>query len=707
VSKIVRRVRRDLNEIADRAPLSPAARDSILARVDLSIDHSEREVIMLEKNDFRTPRRMWAAAVGIGAVAALAVAGVVIIRSGGDDAGEMTTVESVPPVIQDDATVAETPIEITVADEPPANERPSPRPTLTVLPAPESWNPILATTEAKTAPAAATCPADTNPDVAGPIGQQRPHPGWVGNLAAAFDQHTGNIVYVDQQGDTWAFAVCTNQWQQIDPDGSPADEADLFDAVGQPSGILGPLVYDADSDVTVALNFEYVAVYDANTNAWTRPSNDTIGIGDGLFSPMGAVYDPISGLILTTHPVEYGPPQRWELSAYDVDTNTWSTIGTIPGDIEQLEFLGYSQAIDRFIMGGFVDGVAVTMLLDPRTGETTVVSTETPVVDLVWPSGVYGPAGDTVYVSDRVAGDLALCGFDTASLSWTCATVPDTVPSQYVTFGAAVGDPINDRLVLINGIFGMWWSSAADDVWAIDLDTGEWTQVVAVDESATDQPGRIDATAVDGKEQLAALPWASPEDTHATPQEAVHAFLAFMTERSVLPDSARYGELSLGDFVATGEESGEITITGSEAAFHDVSQFELPFSTAMLRQSDGVWWVTGAVSETLGPVEPAPNTAFAPPMIVSGVNGLFSDAVQLHAYVDGEHQPLLALFFTGGGVYGWGEYSIAVDPANPVACEPATPCVDVPDWQVPVGEHGTLVISDNTRVTTVPITYGG
>ena len=66
----------------------------------------------------------------------------------------------------------------------------------------------------------------------------------------------------------------------------------------------------------------------------------------------------------------------------------------------------------------------------------------------------------------------------------------------------------------------------------------------------------------------------------------------------------------------------------------------------------------------------------------------------------------MAYYFTGGGVYAWGEYSIAVDPANPVPCEPATPCVEVPDWQVPVGEHGTLVITDNTRVTTVPVVFG-
>ena len=51
-------------------------------------------------------------------------------------------------------------------------------------------------------------------------------------------------------------------------------------------------------------------------------------------------------------------------------------------------------------------------------------------------------------------------------------------------FSAMVGDPINNRLVLINpqGV----WSTSGDGrpptvsaVWAVDLATGEWTQLLA------------------------------------------------------------------------------------------------------------------------------------------------------------------------------------------------------------------------------------
>ena len=311
MSKIVQRVRRDLHEIADQAPISPAARDSILSRVDTSVDHSEREVVMLDKKAFTSPRRTWGipVAIGIAVVAALAIAGIVIIRSGGDDAGEVATVDSAPAA-EEDAGTAEQP--------------------------------------------AGTAPGDQ----------------------------------------------------------SAADE----------------------------------------------PAN--------------------AATVVTEQP-----------AAADEPANA-----------------------------------------------ATVVTEEPAVVD----------------------------------------------------------EP----------------TSAATVV--------------------TEEP------AVDEFEQLVALPWASPDDAHATPQEAVQAFLDFLAERSVLPDSARYTMLTLGDFTATAEQSGEITITGAEEAFHDVNQFEVPFSTVTLRQADGHWWVAGATSDTLVVDQPARRAVFGPPMTVSGENGLFSDALQLHVYVDGD-----------------------------------------------------------------------
>ena len=99
----------------------------------------------------------------------------------------------------------------------PPKETPSSTPAMTG-PA-GTWNPILATTRAKPAPTAATCPPDTDPDTPGPADQDRPEAGWAGNMAAAFDRHTGRIVYVDTLGETWTFDVCTNTWHRMNPSG--------------------------------------------------------------------------------------------------------------------------------------------------------------------------------------------------------------------------------------------------------------------------------------------------------------------------------------------------------------------------------------------------------------------------------------------------------------------------------------------------------
>lgn len=359
--------------------------------------------------------------------------------------------------------------------------------TTMILPA-GAWNPILATTQARPAPPAATCPPGSDPNLPGPSEQERPRAEYNWLLKGVFDQHTGRIVYLDTAGETWMLDVCTNTWQNMHPESAPAG-AGGFDGAGRPDGAIISLVYDADSDVTVAFGYERVSVYDANANTWTQLENETVGIGDGLIVPYGFAYDPISGLILTTRQIWWGEPSEqagfWELWAYDVDTNNWTLVGTIAhepteaqrigNDDEWLELLGYSSTLDRLI---FDSSNEETVLVDPRTGESVAISTDTPVIDLGWPNGVYGPAADTVYV--KLGGD-DICGFDTSTLTWSlCFDTPATLRNnQHVVFAAMVGDPINQRLILINGVGGDWSVNATDDVWAIDLDTGEWTQLLA------------------------------------------------------------------------------------------------------------------------------------------------------------------------------------------------------------------------------------
>ena len=343
----------------------------------------------------------------------------------------------------------------------------------------DTWNPILADTRAREAPPAAICPPDTDPDRPGQADQERPTSIAHNGLNAAFDHHTGRIVYVDAAGKTWTFEVCTNTWQEMNPRGSPfEDEDDLFDLAGEPSGVLGSLVYDIDSDRTVEFGAT-VYVYDANTDTWTSAPNDDHGPSTGP-----AAYDPVTGLILVTAQTRSGI----DLWAYDVDTNTWTSVGSLWLDGEDgyylKDFLGYSVQIDRLIFGS---DEQTTALVDPRTGTIELVDTPSPNVNLGWPNHSYGQANDTVFVNrwnpvpwDATAWD-GICGFDFEALEWSRCYEAPRAPDDRIhpAFAAMVDDPINDRLILINGRYGDWWGETDAAVWAIDLHSGDLVTLVA------------------------------------------------------------------------------------------------------------------------------------------------------------------------------------------------------------------------------------
>jgi len=407
------------------------------------------------------------------AVAILVIVGasLVLLRNGQGEVADQ-------PIDPTPTTSAPTP---TTVAPPPTTVEPvpttAPPPPTTVVVSPESWDPILATTTAGVAPPAADCPAGSNPEVPGPVEQVRPEPRRVGNLAGAFDQHTGRVVYVDINGETWLFDVCTNTWHQPKPDGTPIPGYELYDARGQPAGWLGPLVYDVDSDVTVMIGFRRVSVYDANTNTWDQRAIEIEDVG-----PLGAVYDPVSGLVITsTNSTSDG--DRWDLWAYDVDTNVWTPLGPVSIDRDTpcctgIDLLGYSDALDRLILTTYVGSPTATFLVDPRSGEMVISPTaDVPIVNLVWPGHAYGTGDGSVQV--YMQENRSVCWFDAATLRWPCVGAPPDTAEQYFWFGAIVGDPINNRLLFIHGVHG-GGKGATDDIWALDLDTGEWNQVLAL-----------------------------------------------------------------------------------------------------------------------------------------------------------------------------------------------------------------------------------
>ena len=100
------------------------------------------------------------------------------------------------------------------------------------------------------------CPPGSTPDKPGPVAQARPPEG-----PMVFDRESGRIVLVGQPEDggteTWAFDVCTNTWTRMRPDREP------------PPG-TGQLVYDVDSDLTIASDGARMWAYDLEADTWTE-----------------------------------------------------------------------------------------------------------------------------------------------------------------------------------------------------------------------------------------------------------------------------------------------------------------------------------------------------------------------------------------------------------------------------------------------------
>jgi len=329
-----------------------------------------------------------------------------------------------------------------------------------------SWDPILAETLAKEPPAAAACPAGADPDVPGPISQDRPWAEWYSDQPADFDRVWGRILLVDANKETWTFDVCTNTWQAMGAEGI------------LPPG--GSLVYDVDSDRSVLFGDRAVWVYDRDTNGWDlriAPLSSTIGWGGPA-----AFYDPQSGLIINAKRAgsEYG--DGWELNAYDVDADVWTTLGTT--DRTRGQIVGYVHAADRLVALDAISEFGMT-LIDPRTGYVEEVDQDHP--EIVGGFGSVTPVNgaDTVYGRSFGGGD-GVCRIRPQGLGWECVPRrPDRSGAGhngYSPFRAGVYDWINERLVMFGGGYGGWNDEPMTyfgDVWSLDPETGEWLQLLA------------------------------------------------------------------------------------------------------------------------------------------------------------------------------------------------------------------------------------
>lgn len=327
----------------------------------------------------------------------------------------------------------------------------------------DGWSPLLSTAKANKAPPAATCPDDASSDLMGPHDQVRPWGAQWSNQAAAFDTRMGRIMFFDEKGGTWTFDVCTNTWEEMNPEYRQENGQTWPE---DPDGWLGQLVYDVDSDRTIAFRGDSLAVYDAEANTWTlrsQPPRYETGIPGS-----GAVYHPDSGLIVT---------QTWEagLVAYDVDTDTWTPIGTLERTGQVPPYLvGYQPETGQFVfVGGFDDR---GMLVDAQTGDT--VDFLTPDVFARFGQLGFATSTDGVFVEF----DDGFCRLDALATAWDCRDFwyEETGESAGL-LAAIVDDPVNNRVVLIYG-YGDGWDGQrfheVNDIWAVDFTTGEWTHLL-------------------------------------------------------------------------------------------------------------------------------------------------------------------------------------------------------------------------------------
>jgi len=328
------------------------------------------------------------------------------------------------------------------------------------------------------------CPPGSTPNEPGPMDQARP-PGRL--VQMAFDRGSGRIVVlaprVDGSSSTWTFDVCSNTWKRMDPPASPTSEA---------AGWV-QLAYDGASARTIATSgfASDVWTYDVDTDQWSRATEVPV---DGVFR---LVPDPVSGRVLFMS-LDHG-----ELWAYDVVADTWTEIqleGTpLFGATADHNLFAYDASVDRIVMhdgdggSGWPSGDR-TGLLDPRTGVWTPIHTATPEVN----TGFIASGGEIAYdeAAERtvVFSDGLVIAFDATAGRWE--TLDGKEQERCCGYGPQhrlghwmVYDPLNERLVVYGGQYRTpdGWVKA-NDVWAFDVATRTWLQLLAPSElpGATD-----------------------------------------------------------------------------------------------------------------------------------------------------------------------------------------------------------------------------
>lgn len=330
---------------------------------------------------------------------------------------------------------------------------------------------ILTDRPAGPVPPVATCPSGSHPDQPGPVDQARPPT--MSLPSAVIDEQSGVMVALADTARngsrTWTFDLCTNTWQRMEPEREPPDD-------------YPTMIYDRDSDRTLAVGFDSVWSYDVETDAWTEHGRPPQSARYHL------AYHDSSGLVVAHTVDSFSRTYDLDLWAYDLDTDTWTSIAqSSPLEVggSSSPLLVYDPSVDRFVVymgdncSGFgpYDGCGSeqTWIFDQHTGTWSREDTVTPEVPLGY--GAFGGESTFDESTQRVVvfNFGILIAHDARAQEWE--VVSDRGP--FSRSGHVIAfDPVNQRLVMTGGearvLSEMPYWEARNDVYAFNTRTGEW-----------------------------------------------------------------------------------------------------------------------------------------------------------------------------------------------------------------------------------------
>jgi hypothetical protein len=323
-----------------------------------------------------------------------------------------------------------------------------------------------------------TCPPGSTPDEPGPVDQARPTGLTIVLPSLTVDRRAGKLVALTGFDivETWTFDLCTNTWTQMHPNREP------------PQG-TGQLVYDVDSDVTIAFDGTRMWAYDLGANTWTE-KGPYAPFADSVQESL-RFYDPVSGHVVALGDDADDDTLGLELWSYEVETDTWIPIREAEPLVigPHYGFFAYDASVDRLVAyanawepdgdagDGNRDFEARTWLFDLRTGTWSGTGAVTPPG---FTAGCWG-CGPAIAYDDAAQRTVLLgqghaAAYDATADRWEilyegstaefCGTRPECLQLPFMVY-----DPVNERLVVYGGVV----KPEPDDVLAFDMRTREWT----------------------------------------------------------------------------------------------------------------------------------------------------------------------------------------------------------------------------------------